>query len=229
MQCAAVLSIPTKKGPKPEPDYLDGDEVAAILRRPDRSTPEGQRDHALLALLYNTGARIQEALDVCPSNIRLTAPAQVKLYGKGRKARICPLWPETAALLKALLERQPRPYNEPLFVNRYGGPLSAAGARFKLAQYVRAAAYDSPSLRKKRVHPHTFRHTAGVQMIAAGVDVTVIRNWFGHVSLDTTNHYARANIETKRLALEQVDRSTRPGSPPRWRRNPNLLAWLDAL
>lgn len=229
MQCAAVLRIPVKKGARAEPSYLDSEEVSAILRQPDRSTPEGQRDHALLAFLYNAGARIQETLDLRPGDIRLTAPAQVKLYGKGRKERICPIWPETAALLAALLKRQPRPSDEPLFVNRYGRPLGAAGVRFKLAQYVEAAAKGLPSLQKKRVHPHTFRHTAGVQLVAAGVDVTVIRSWFGHVSLDTTNHYARANIETKRRALEQIDRSTRPGGPPRWKRNPDLLAWLDAL
>lgn len=229
MQCAAVLRIPIKKGKRTEPEYLDTEEVAAILRQPDCSMPEGQRDHALLALLYNTGARIQEALDLCPCNIRLAAPAQVKLYGKGRKERICPLWPETAELLAALLKRQPRPSDEPLFVNRYGRPLGAAGVRFKLGQYVQAAAKELPSLRNKHVHPHTFRHTAGVQLVAAGVDVTVIRSWLGHVSLDTTNHYARANIETKRRALEQVDRSTRPSRPPRWRRNPELLAWLDSL
>lgn len=229
LQCAAVLRIPTKIGSRREPDYLDSEEVAAILRQPDRSTPEGQRDHALLAFLYNTGARIQEALGVCPSHIRLAAPAQVKLFGKGRKERISPLWPETSALLVALLRRQPRPDDEPVFVNRYGRPLGAAGVRFKLAAYVEAAAKEVPSLQTKRVHPHTFRHTAGVQLVASGVDVTVIRSWFGHASLDTTNHYARANIETKRRALEQVDRSTRPGSPPRWRRNPELLAWLDSL
>jgi len=229
MQCAAVLRIPIKRGPRPVLAYLDSEEVAAIFHQPDRSTLEGQRDHALLALLYNTGARIQETLSLCPSSIRLAAPAQVKLYGKGRKERICPLWPETAALLAALLKRQPRPDHEPLFINRYGRPLGAAGVRFKLAQYVRAAAKGLPSLQKKRVHPHTFRHTAGVELVAAGVDITVIRSWLGHVSLDTTNHYARANLETKRRALEQVDRSTRPGRPPRWRRNPNLLTWLDSL
>jgi site-specific recombinase XerD len=228
-QCAAVLRIPTKKGPRSVPAYLDSEEVAAILRQPDRSTLEGQRDHAFLAFLYNTGARIQEALSVCPSSIRLAAPAQVKLYGKRRKERICPLWPETTALLAALLKRQPRPDHEPVFVNRYGEPLGAAGVRFKLAQYVRAAAKELPSLQQKRVHPHLFRHTAGVQLVAAGVDITVIRNWLGHVSLDTTNHYARANLETKRRAIERVDRSTRPGSPPRWRRNPDLLVWLDSL
>jgi site-specific recombinase XerD len=228
-QCAAVLQIPMKKAVRPAVSYLDSEEVTAILRQPDRSTLEGQRDHALLALLYNTGARIQEALGLCLGAVRLTAPAQVKLYGKGRKERVSPLWPETAQLLAALLRRQPRPDHEPLFVNRYGRPLGAAGVRYKLAQYVAAAAKELPSLRDKRISPHTFRHTAGVQLVAAGVDVTVIRSWLGHVSLDTTNHYARANIETKRRAIELVDRSTRPGKPPRWRRNPNLLAWLDSL
>jgi len=229
VQCAAVLRIPAKKGPTRDPEYLESDEVTAILRQPDRSTVEGLRDYALLAFLYNTGARIQEALDVCPRHVRLASPAQVKLHGKGRKERICPIWPETAALLVALLKRQPRPDDEPMFVNRYGRPLGAAGVRFKLAKYVQMAEKDVPSLRSKHVHPHTFRHTAGVQLVAAGVDVTVIRSWFGHVRLDTTNHYARANIETKRLALERVDPSTRPGKPPRWRRSPELLAWLDAL
>jgi site-specific recombinase XerD len=227
--CASVLRIPTKKGPRPEVSYLDSDEVTAILGQPDRSTLEGQRDHALLAVLYNTGARIQEALSLCPSNVRLASPAQVKLYGKGRKERICPLWPETADLLTALLKRNPRPADEPLFVNRYGRPLGAAGVRFKLDAYVREAKKRLPSMRQKRVSPHTFRHTAGVQMVAAGVDITVIRSMLGHVSLDTTNHYARANMETKRRAIELVDRSTRPSGPPRWKRNPNLLAWLDSL
>lgn len=228
-QCAEIARIPVKKRFRPAMCYMDGDEIAAILREPDRSSLEGQRDHALLAFLYNTGARIQEALEVCPRAIRFESPAQVELLGKGRKSRICPLWPETVEVLKALLKRQPRQDDEPLFVNRYGQPLGAAGVRFKLKQYVRAAARHVPSLATKRVTPHTWRHSVGVQLVAAGVDVTVIRNWLGHARLDTTNHYARANLETKRKALEQVDPTTKPGPPPRWRRDPELLSWLDSL
>jgi site-specific recombinase XerD len=228
-QCAEVLRIPTKKAPTAEVNYLDADEVTAILRQPDRSTLDGQRDHALLALLYNTGARIQEALDLCPQSVRFRSPAQVTLFGKGRKERICPLWPETADLLAALLKRQPRPEDQPIFLNRYGQPLGAAGVRFRLEHYVRGAAEGVPSLNGKHVSPHTFRHSMGVAMVAAGVDVTVIRSWLGHVSLDTTNHYARANIETKRQALQQVDKSTRPTKPPRWKRDPNLMTWLNSL
>jgi site-specific recombinase XerD len=228
-QCSEIARIPVKKMNRPAMCYLDAEEITAILRRPDRSSPEGQRDHALLAFLFNTGARIQDALNVCPRALRFESPAQVELLGKGRKTRICPLWPETVALLKALLRRQPRADDEPIFVNCYGQPLGASGVRFKLRQYVQAASREVPSLAKKRVTPHTWRHSVGVQLVAAGVDVTVIRSWLGHVRLDTTNHYARANLETKRKALEQVDSSTRPGKPPRWKRNPELLAWLNSL
>lgn len=228
-QCAAILRIPTKKAINREVCYLDEAEVAEILRQPDRSTPEGQRDHALFSLLYNTGARIQEVLDLCPLDIRFKAPAQVRLVGKGRKERICPIWDETAQLIAALLRRMPRKEDERVFVNRYGQPLGAAGARYRLDQYVEAAAKSLPSLAKKKVTPHTFRHTVGVALVSAGVDVTVIRNWLGHVSLDTTNHYARANLETKRKTLEKFGKTTRTNKPPQWRREPDLINWLDSL
>jgi site-specific recombinase XerD len=228
-QCAEVLRIPTKKAPVHAPCYLEPAEVEAILAQPDRSTLDGQRDHALLSFLYNTGARIQEALDVCPRAIRFDSPACVRLYGKGRKERLCPLWPETVSLLRALLQRQPRADGERIFVNRYRVPLGASGVRFKLAKYVEAAAKIVPSLASKRVTPHSFRHATAVHLVSAGVDITVIRSWLGHVSLDTTNHYAQANLETKRKALERVEARCRASKPPRWRRDTSVLAWLDAL
>lgn len=228
-QCAEILSIPIKRGPVSEPCYLDPVEVAAILAQPDRATLEGMRDHALLSFLYNSGAQIQEALDLRPDAIRFESPGCVRLTGKGRKERVCPLWPETVMLLKRLLERQPRAADQRLFVNRYGEPLSASGVRFKLAAYVRAAAETTTTLRDKHVTPHAFRHATAVHLISAGVDVTVIRSWLGHVSLDTTNHYARANLETKRKALEQVGVPETPGRQPSWKRDTSLLAWLDTL
>ena len=228
-QCSEIARIPVKKMNRPAMCYLEAEEITAILRQPDQSKPEGQRDHALLAFLYNTGARIQEALNVCPQAIRFESPVQVELFGKGRKTRICPLWPETVDLLRALLKRQPCADNKPIFVNCYGQPLGAAGVRFKLNRYVQAAAQEVPALAKKRVSPHTFRHSAGVQLVASGIDVTVIRDWLGHARLDTTNLYARANLETKRKALEQIDPSTKPGKPPRWKQDPKLLAWLNSL
>jgi len=228
-QCAEVLQIPFKKAPQRSIRYLDSAEVAAILSQPDRGTPEGQRDHTLLALLYNTGARIQEALDLRSKDLHLKSPAHVTLMGKGRKERIAPLWKETAELLTSLLRRTPQPPDVPLFTNRYGEPLTASGFRFRLRQYVRAATEKTPTLSQKHVTPHLFRHSTAVHLVAAGVDITVIRSWLGHASLDTTSHYAQANLETKRKALEQVDAKSRPTKPPRWKRDADLMAWLDSL
>ena len=201
----------------------------ALLSQPDRRRAEGQRDHALLSFLYNTGARIQEALDLRPQDMHLKSPHHVTLMGKGRKERISPIWPETAELLAALLRRHPRQADEPLFVNRYGEPLTASGFRFRLRQYVKAAAGQTPTLSRKRITPHVFRHSTAVGLLAAGVDVTVIRSWLGHAHLDTTNHYAQASLEMKRKALEQVDGKLRPAKPPRWKRDADLMAWLDSL
>jgi integrase/recombinase XerC len=228
-QCTEVIAVPIKRAPIPAPCYLEPKEVEAILGAPDRSTLEGLRDHALLSFLYNSGARIQEALELTSEAIRFETPNCVRLYGKGRKERICPLWPETVQLLKKLLERQPRAPTERIFVNRYGDPLGASGVRFKLAAYVEAATKTVPTLRSKTVTPHSFRHATAVHLVSAGVDITVIRSWLGHVSLDTTNHYAQANLETKRKALERVGAAAIGRRLPSWKRDASVLAWLDTL
>jgi site-specific recombinase XerD len=228
-QCADVLRVPFKKAPKRALCYLESAEVSALLSQPNQTSTEGQRDHALLSFLYNTGARIQEALDLRPQDLHLKSPAHVNLLGKGQKERISPIWPETAELISALLRRRPRQPDETVFVNRYGEPLTASGFRFRLRNYIKAAAQQVPTLARKRITPHVFRHTTAVHLISAGVDVTVIRSWLGHVSLDTTNHYAQASLETKRKALEQVDSKLHSAKPPRWKRDADLLAWLDSL
>lgn len=228
-QCAEVLHVPFKRATRRAMVYLDSAEVASILSQPERSNPEGQRDHALLSLLYNTGSRIQEALNLRLQDLHLKSPAHVRLMGKGQKERISPIWPETAELLTSLIERNGVRPDERLFINRYGAPLTASGFRFRLRQYVRSATVKQPTLSQKRITPHVFRHTTAVHLVAAGVDVTVIRSWLGHAHLDTTNRYAQANLETKRKALEQVDPSLRSSKPPRWKRDEDLLAWLDSL
>lgn len=226
-QCNGVLRIATKRTASRPPTQLDPGEIELILSVIETGTAEGQRDHALLQFLYNTGARIQEALDVRPADIRFEAPPCVRLFGKGRKERISPLWPETVTLIRSLLRRQPRSDDDRLFVNRYGRPLGASGLRSKLAGYVAAAAENAASLRKKRITPHTFRHAAAASLVSSGNDVTVIRSWLGHVSLDTTYLYAQANLEAKRAALETLDRPA--ARHPRWKRQASLLEWLDNL
>ena len=228
-QCAEVLRVPFKRTIRRAICYLEPEEVSAILSQPDRASVGGQRDHALLTLLYNTGARIQEALGLRPQDIHLNSPAHVRLMGKGRKERISPIWPETANLLAAFLQRHPRPPEEPLFINRYGEPLTASGFRFQLRKYVNAAARQVPTLSRKRITPHVFRHTTVGRLLAAGVDVAIVQSWLGHAHLDTTYRYAQANLETQRKALEQADPKLCNGKPSRWKRDADLLAWLDSL
>jgi site-specific recombinase XerD len=158
-QCAEVLHVPFKRATRRAMIYLDSAEVASILSQPERSSPEGQRDHTLLSLLYNTGSRIQEALNLRPQDLYLKSPAShVRLMGKGQKERISPIWPETAELLTSLIERNNVRPDERLFINRYGTPLSASGFRFRLRQYVRSATVKQPTLSHKRITPHVFRH-----------------------------------------------------------------------
>jgi len=226
-QCTAILHIPVKRTASRAPIDLEPREIDRIVGAIRTDSSLGQRDHVLINFLYNTGARIQEALDVCPRDIRFERPPCVRLLGKGRKERLCPLWPETVALLKSLLRRQPRAEDEPVFINRYGRPLGASGVRHKLALYVAEAGKAMPSLRKKRVTPHSFRHAAAVSLVSAGNDVTVIRSWLGHASLDTTNVYAQANLAAKREALERLHP---PASrAPRWKRERGILEWLESL
>jgi len=225
--CAAVLRIPMKRGPKREPCSMDRDETEAILAQPDHASELGMRDRALLAFLYNTGARISELLAVSTQDLRLESPFQVKLFGKGRKERICPLWAETVQLLRALLCEQKLAPNEVIFRNRYGEPLSASGVRFRLRSYLAKATQNAPRLAAKQITPHTFRHTAAVHLLDSGVDVAVVKDWLGHASLDSTYIYARANLE--RRALQNLELKNPGDKRKLWRQNPGLMAWLDSL
>ena len=169
-QCADVLRVPFKKAPKRALCYLESAKVGALLSQPNQTSAEGQRDHALLSFLYNTGARIREALDLRPQDLHLKSPTHVNLFGKGQKERISPIWPETAELISALLRRRPRQPNETVFVNRYGEPLTASGFRFRLRNYIKAAAQQVPTLARKRITPHVFRHYAGLRTIPGAAD-----------------------------------------------------------
>jgi integrase/recombinase XerC len=110
-----------------------------------------------------------------------------------------------------------------------GQPLGASGVRFKLGQYITSATRSAPTLADKNILPHTSRHSAAVALVAAGVDIAVSRSWLGHASLDTTAHYAQANLETKRRAVQQLTPPARRGRSSSWRHNGNVLAWLDSL
>lgn len=204
-----IIGTPFKRGMHEAPiEYLERSEMDALLRSIDRSTRLGQRDYALFALMINTGARVQEVLDLRVRDVRLDAPSQVRLTGKGNKMRLCPLWPATANLLREIMAKSiasaEDPPNQLLFVNAKGDPLTRYGVRYLLRRYVKKAAEAVPSLRDKRLHPHCLRHSTAIAMLKAGVDFATISQWLGHAGLNTTMRYARADIDLKRQALSQV-------------------------
>ena len=170
---AQVLGIPTKRADNRAIDCLTLDEVNAILQSIDLTARNGRRDDTLIRFMHNTGTRVQEALDVLASDLRLDAPAHVRLRGKGRKERLCPLWADTAARLRRLLaERGVDPdARVPVFMNPITGrALTRFGARYILTKYVRRAAARAPTLSKKRIHPHSLRHATALHLLQSGVD-----------------------------------------------------------
>lgn len=230
--CQRILAVPFKRARPRIVEYLEATEVAALLDAPDRATSDGRRDHALLLTLFNTGARVQEILDLRPADLQLVRPFQVRLRGKGRKERLCPLWPRTAKILRALLaEHGVEPTSTvQLFRNRRGEPLTRFGLRYLLRKHAGAAAAVALTLGAKRVHPHVLRHTTAVHLLQAGVDMVTISHWLGHASIETTNRYAAVDLETKRAALAKA-RPLGAVDPAiaAWRTKSTILQWLESL
>ena len=231
-----VIAVPYKRGAREVPiEYLERAEIEAVLQSIDRSNALGRRDYALFALMFNTGARVQEALDLRRRDVRLDAPPQVRLHGKGNKVRLCPIWPVTAKLLRAFIDELPVSDGDPadalLFTNARGRPLTRFGVRYLLRRYVAAAAEAEPSLRDKSIHPHSLRHSTAIALLKSGVDFATISQWLGHAGLNTTMRYARADIDLKRQAIAQVFPDAL--APPRGGRfqpdGRDLVGWLRKM
>ena len=208
-QFQAILNVPFKRGAREKPiEYFTSEELDALFKSIDRSSACGTRDYALFALMFNTGGRVQEILNLGVRDLRLEPPYQIRLHGKGNKIRLCPLWPVTVKCLRAHLEQRSRAQMESqstrLFTNRNGAPLTRFGVRYLLRKYVTAAAAGTPTLRDKSLHPHCMRHTTGLSLLKSGVDFATISQWLGHSTLNVTMRYARSDIDLKRAALSQV-------------------------
>lgn len=228
-QYGAILAIRTKRATRRAVTYLEPEEARALIAAIDTRSRHGQRDRALLLFLYNTGARVAEALSLRPSALRLDRPRQVRLFGKGSKERICPLWPETATALRRIIHAGTG--DDPLFKNATGGPLSRDGVAYLIQKYARAAAERCPALRKRRITPHVLRHSCACALLQAGVDITVIRDYLGHSSVATTSRYVSTNLHMKRDALEAFWKRAglEAKGSRKWRPSPKLLTFLETL
>jgi integrase/recombinase XerD len=227
-----ILSAPLKRTSLREIQHLELSEVQEILRDIDRSTLHGRRDHVLLSFMFNTGARVSEAVGLQACDLVLDAPPSVHLRGKGRKERRCPLWVETARALHAHLAERKIALNERrnIFLNHRGGPLTRFGVRLILKKHVRNTARRLKSLKNKRLHPHSVRHSTAIHLLRSGVDLSTIANWLGHVSINTTNKYLTLDLETKRKALDRSEPII-SGDQRRVFRCPDhdLIEWLESL
>lgn len=230
-QARRILAITFKRTAHRTIDYLEAEELRTILEQIDRRTVWGRRDYVLLALLFNTGARVQEVVALQTTDLRLTAPHSVKFFGKGRRERICPLWPETARLLEQhITDTALDPQNpQSLFQNHRGTPLTRFGARLILQRHVRRASAVLPTLKRKRIHPHSLRHGTAVHLLKSGVDLSTIAHWLGHTSINTTHKYVTIDLEAKRAAIAKAKPVTKSARLPRWRTDKDLLTWLESL
>jgi len=225
-----VLSIPFKRAPQRAIDYLEREEIELILKAIDRTIPQGVRDYALLATMFNTGGRVQEIADLRACDLQLAKPFQLRLFGKGRKERYCPLWPQTAAVLRAFSKQRDLDlWSEArVFLNHRGAPLTRFGIRYILARCLARASPNVPNLRKKRLHPHSMRHSTAMALLKSGADLSTISHYLGHASPTTTNHYAKVDLEMKRQAIAQVKPVPHQAHTP-WQKNPTILEWLESL
>ncbi len=231
-QCQRILAIPLRRHSRQVVSYLTKEELAEILAQPDLKAAQGRRDAVLLSILYDTGARVQELIDLSVGDVRLDPPAQLRLMGKGRKMRIVPLMDSTIQLLRDHMQEKqldgPEQFCSPLFQNARHQRLSRSGVRYILKKYVTRARDRRPTFCRS-VSPHTLRHTKGMHLLQSGICLEMIADFLGHVDVKTTQIYARANLEMKRNAIEKLTEPSPARALPSWQQNKDLLEWLRSL
>lgn len=222
-----ILAIPTKRFEKPMLGFLSRNEVQVLLDSPDINTWCGRRDRMLLALLYNTGARVSEIINIQVSDVILEGSPAVRLHGKGRKQRTVPLWKATAKQIRQWLDYANLSKHQPVVPNRFGQPMTRCNVAERLALASQTAIRQCPQLKGKTITPHTLRHTTAMHLLQSGVDITVIALWLGHESPLTTHGYVEADLIMKERALAAIQ-------PPdvksvRYQPSDPVLKFLESL
>lgn len=226
LHCQRILAMPNKRYVKRAVTFLDSGEIAALLAAPDRATWAGRRDHALLLIALQTGLRASELVNLRCGDVVLGTGAHIRCVGKGRKERSTPLRRETAKLLQAWIGDR-RDSSDPLFPSIRGTRLSRDALEHLVRKHCLTASRTCPSLKTKRVTPHTLRHSTAMELLHHGVDQAVIALWLGHESIETTQIYIHADMRMKEKALSRVAAPT--AHPGRYRPDDQLLAFLEGL
>jgi len=227
LQCQRVLAIPSKRYERGPVEFLTEEETAALVAAPNPCTWIGRRDKALLLVAVQTGLRNSEITSLRQQDVEFGTGAHVRCLGKGRKMRCTPLRPDVAAVLKEWLSQQGGAAADPLFPSSSGGRLSADAFQRLVSKHITTARRTCPSLKPKKVTPHTLRHAAAMALLHRGVDLSVIALWLGHESTETTQIYLHADMQLKERALAHATSSGL--APDRFRPPDPLLAFLESL
>ena len=234
LRCQQILGIPMKKCARPRMSFFSPEGLHLLLSQPEITKRNGRRDHAMLVLLYDTAARVQELIDVTVRDIRLEQPATVTLHGKGRKTRVVPIGAKTASIMEQYLSE--RGYigmtgalDCPVFINTRKTKLTRAGVTHILAKYVKSMATNESHHVPEFVSPHSLRHSKAVHLLRSGVPLIYIRDFLGHASVTTTEIYAKVDSEQTRKALEGAYEVPAQEAVPEWEHDKSLLDWLSDL
>lgn len=232
-QYQQILAIPMKKAKKKYINYLTLDAIKNLLDMPDKTTKGGRRDLVLLSLIYDSGARVQEIADLRVADVRLHPPATVKLTGKGNRTRIVPLMEPMAKLIEQYLKENklnlPQFNEYPLFCNSEGKKLTRSGISYILKKYFNEGKKFFTECFPDTISPHVMRHSKAMHLLQSGVNLIYIRDLLGHVNIQTTEVYARADSSMKRKALEEAYLNVVSDDLPEWQQNAHLLEWLQNL
>ena len=227
-----ILSITNKKSIKKVIEYITPGAMQLLLSMPDKSNYKGRRHLAIMSLLYDTGARVQELIDITMRDIRLQAPAVITLKGKGNKNRQVPLMSNTVLILRYYISENKlddnRKSDYPLFTNSQNRKLTKEGVAYIISKYVDQALRKSNIIPSK-VTPHMFRHSKAMHLLEAGVNSIYIRDFLGHTDLKTTEIYAKSNLEMKRKAIEKAFPEIISSDLPDWNKDTSLISWLSNL
>lgn len=232
-----ILSIKSKKARPKTMSFLSVEGMRLLLESIPTDNMAGRRDLAMIALLYDSAARVNELINLRPCDLHLGHPAYIVLRGKGNKNRSVPLQDNEVNLLKRYIEEnrldRQELQTEPLFKNRTGSRLTGAGITYLLMKYVKAAHAVNPELVPKALSPHCLRHSKAMHLLQAGVNLIYIRDILGHSSIITTEIYARADSKQKRDALEAAYKDVLPSAAseakPIWQSDKSLKEWLKSL
>ena len=225
--CQRVLAVPMKRFGRGPVEFLSREETAALLKAPNSKTWLGRRDQLMMEVAVQTGLRNSELIHLRRQDVQLGSEAHIKCLGKGRKTRCTPLRAALAASLWNWLAQQAPDPTTPVFSTAKGDPMSSDALQRLLRRHIKTAAKSCASLRKKKVTPHTLRHTLAMNLLQSGVDITVIALWLGHESIETTQTYLQADMAMKEKALAPTAQGST--APKRFRPNDQLLAFLETL